>query len=84
MDLNNTREVIRTYEQTITNLQQMISQKDELIINQKQKIAELEIMNTKEITEKNSITQTFSEESVRLQSQYEVLFLFTISLIVTV
>ena len=82
--MKNTREVIRTYEQTITNLQQMISQKDELIINQKQKIAELEIMNTKEITEKNSITQTFSEESVRLQSQYEVLFLFTISLIVTV
>ena len=77
MDLNNTREVIRTYEQTITNLQQMISQKDELIINQKQKIAELEIMNTKEITEKNSITQTFSEESVRLQSQYEVSLLYT-------
>ena len=76
--------MIRTYEQTITNLQEIISQKDELIINQKQKIAELEIMNTKEITEKNSITQTFSEESVRLQSQYEVLFLFTISLIVTV
>ena len=84
MDLNNTREVIRTYEQTITNLQQMISQKDELIINQKQKIAELEVLNTKEISEKNSVTQTFSEESVRLQSQYEVLFLFTISLIVTV
>ena len=82
--MNNTREVIRTYEQTITNLQQMISQKDELIINQKQKIAELEILNTKEISEKNSVTQTFSEESVRLQSQYEVLFLFTISLIVTV
>lgn len=82
--MKNTREVIRTYEQTITNLQEIISQKDELIINQKQKIAELEIMNTKEITEKNSITQTFSEESVRLQSQYEVLFLFTISLIVTV
>ena len=82
--MNNTREVIRTYEQTITNLQQMISQKDELIINQKQKIAELEVLNTKEISEKNSVTQTFSEESVRLQSQYEVLFLFTISLIVTV
>ena len=82
--MKNTREVIRTYEQTITNLQEIISQKDELIINQKQKIAELERMNTKEITEKNSITQTFSEESVRLQSQYEVLFLFTISLIVTV
>ena len=82
--MKNTREVIRTYEQTITNLQEIISQKDELIINQKQKIAELEIMNTKQITEKNSITQTFSEESVRLQSQYEVLFLFTISLIVTV
>ena len=82
--MKNTREVIRTYEQTITNLQEIISQKDELIINQKQKIAELEIMNTKEITEKNSITQTFSEESVRLQSQYEALFLFTISLIVTV
>ena len=82
--MKNTREVIRTYEQTITNLQEIISQKDELIINQKQKIAELEIMNTKEITEKNSITQTFSEESIRLQSQYEVLFLFTISLIVTV
>ena len=82
--MKNTREVIRTYEQTITNLQQMISQKDELIINQKQKIAELEVLNTKEISEKNSVTQTFSEESVRLQSQYEVLFLFTISLIVTV
>ena len=76
--------MIRTYEQTITNLQEIISQKDELIINQKQKIAELEVLNTKEISEKNSVTQTFSEESVRLQSQYEVLFLFTISLIVTV
>lgn len=75
--MNNTREVIRTYEQTITNLQQMISQKDELIINQKQKIAELEILNTKEISEKNSVTQTFSEESVRLQSQYEVSLLYT-------
>ena len=82
--MKNTREVIRTYEQTITNLQEIISQKDELIINQKQKIAELEVLNTKEISEKNSVTQTFSEESVRLQSQYEVLFLFTISLIVTV
>ena len=82
--MKNTPEVIRTYEQTITNLQEIMSQKDELLIYQKQKIAELEIMNTKEITEKNSITQTFSEESVRLQSQYEVLFLFTISLIVTV
>lgn len=75
--MNNTREVIRTYEQTITNLQQMISQKDELIINQKQKIAELEILNAKEISEKNSVTQTFSEESVRLQSQYEVSLLYT-------
>ena len=75
--MNNTREVIRTYEQTITNLQQMISQKDELIINQKQKIAELEVLNTKEISEKNSVTQTFSEESVRLQSQYEVSLLYT-------
>ena len=82
--MKNTREVIRTYEQTITNLQEIISQKDELIINQKQKIAELEVLNTKEISEKNSVTQTFSEESVRLQSQYEVLFLFTISMIVTV
>ena len=82
--MKNTREVIRTYEQTITNLQEIISQKDELIINQKQKIAELEVLNAKEISEKNSVTQTFSEESVRLQSQYEVLFLFTISLIVTV
>lgn len=75
--MNNTREVIRTYEQTITNLQQIISQKDELIINQKQKIAELEVLNTKEISEKNSVTQTFSEESVRLQSQYEVSLLYT-------
>lgn len=75
--MNNTREVIRTYEQTITNLQQMISQKDELIINQKQKIAELEVLNTKEISEKNSVTQTFSEESVRLQAQYEVSLLYT-------
>lgn len=75
--MNNTREVIRTYEQTITNLQQMISQKDELIINQKQKIAELEVLNTKEISEKNSVTQIFSEESVRLQSQYEVSLLYT-------
>ena len=75
--MNNTREVIRTYEQTITNLQQIISQKDELIINQKQKIAELEVLNTKEISEKNSVTQTFSEESVRLQAQYEVSLLYT-------
>ena len=75
--MKNTREVIRTYEQTITNLQQMISQKDELIINQKQKIAELEILNTKEISEKNSVTQIFSEESVRLQAQYEVSLLYT-------
>lgn len=55
----------------------MISQKDELIINQKQKIAELEVLNTKEISEKNSVTQTFSEESVRLQAQYEVSLLYT-------
>ena len=75
--MNNTREVIRTYEQTITNLQQMISQKDELIISQKQKIAELEVLNTKEISEKNSVTQTFSEASVRLQSQYELSLLYT-------
>ena len=75
--MKNTREVIRTYEQTITNLQERISQKDELIINQKQKIAELEVLNTKEISEKNSVTQTFSEESVRLQAQYEVSLLYT-------
>ena len=71
-DLNESRKVIKTYEESIAQLQGLEATKDATILQQVKELAELKAELAKVKSDKDNQMQVLSEESIRLQAQYEV------------
>lgn len=80
-ELNETRKAIKTYEESITRLQTLEATKDEALLLNVKEIAELKAEVVKEKAAKNAIQQTLAEESVRMQSQFEVIEFAQLSIV---
>ena len=63
---------MKTYEESIQQLQAVEATKDSTIVQQVKEIAELKAEMAKMKSKQDTQIQTLSEESVRLQAQYEV------------
>lgn len=72
-DLNETRKAVKTYEESVQQLQALEATKDSTIVQQVKEIAELKAEMAKLKSNQDTQIQALSEESVRLQAQYEVL-----------
>lgn len=70
--MNESRKVIKTYEESIAQLQGLEATKDATILQQVKELAELKAELAKVKSDKDSQMQVLSEESIRLQAQYEV------------